>query len=178
AGGPPEARPCGFRAGSRHAQESQGPDEDLRQVVDEAPDKEEPCEEENPLDPEAVAKAAQELITCRDVLARFGRAIEADGLVEETDNAKLLYLALASRLFDWRVSVVLKGVSAGGKSVTVEKTLAFFPTAAYYARTGLSDHALIFEDEEFRHRHIVIYEAAGMDSERLSYFIRTLLSER
>jgi len=40
--------------------------------------------------------------------------------VGESANAKLLYLALTTRLLDDPVSVVLKGVSSGGKSFTVD----------------------------------------------------------
>jgi hypothetical protein len=41
----------------------------------------------------------------------------------------------------------------------------------------MSEHALPYSNENFQHRHIVIYEHAGMANETASYFIRTLLSE-
>jgi hypothetical protein len=41
----------------------------------------------------------------------------------------------------------------------------------------MSDRALAYSDEDFRHRHFVIYEAAGMASDIASYLIRSLLSE-
>jgi hypothetical protein len=135
-----------------------------------------------PVDVEEVLKrtatAAGDLINDKDILEKFGEKIVEAGLVEETENAKLLYLALTSRLFDWPVSPVIKGVSAGGKSITVEKVLEFFPASAYFARTGMSDHGLVYSDEDFRHRHLVLFEAPGMKSEKMSYFVRTLLSER
>jgi hypothetical protein len=141
-----------------------------------------PEPESAPVDIEVALKeaerAAGKLIQCDDVLAKFGESIEADGLVQETENAKLLYLALTSRVLADPVSVTVKGVSSGGKSYTLERVLAYFSGAAYFARTGLSDHALVFSQEDFRHRHLVIYEATGMDSDKLSYFIRTLLSEK
>jgi primase-like protein len=122
-------------------------------------------------------RAAGDLIHEPDILERFGAAVQASGLVGETANAKILYLAQTTRLFERPVSIAIKGISAGGKSFTVESVLKFFPSEAYFERTGLSEHALPYSDEDFRHRHIVIYEVAGMDSEMLSYFIRTLLSE-
>jgi hypothetical protein len=48
---------------------------------------------------------------------------------------------------------------------------------AYFERTGLSEKALAYSQEDFRHRHIVIYEAVGMNSDFGSYLIRSLLSE-
>ena len=41
----------------------------------------------------------------------------------------------------------------------------------------MSDRALAYSDEPLRHRHLVIYEAAGMAGDFATYLIRTLLSE-
>ena len=129
------------------------------------------------VDAAAAAGAAGDLISVPDVLARFGKAVESAGLVGETSNAKILYLAMTSRLFERPVSIAVKGVSAGGKSFTVESVLRFFPASAFFARTGFSEKALYFSEEDFRHRFIVLFEAVGMESDYLSYVIRTLLSE-
>jgi hypothetical protein len=122
-------------------------------------------------------QAAGDLIRDPDILERFGKAVQACGLIGETENAKILYLAHTSRLFERPVSIAIKGISAGGKSFTVETVLRFFPPEAYFERTGMSEHALPYSEEDFAHRHIVIYEHAGMNSDTVSYFIRTLLSE-
>jgi hypothetical protein len=122
-------------------------------------------------------KQAGDLLTDPDILERFGKAIEADGLVGETNNAKILYLLATTRFFDRPGSAVLKGPSSSGKSIQVEKTLRFFPPEAFVATSSMSDHSLVYDDEDFRHRMLVIYEADGMASDKLSYFIRTLLSE-
>ena len=122
-------------------------------------------------------RAAGDLIQDPDILERFGKAVQACGLIGETENAKILYLAHTSRLFERPVSIAIKGISAGGKSFTVETVLRFFPAEAYFERTGMSEHALPYSEENFQHRHIVIYEHAGMDSDKVSYFVRTLLSE-
>src|SRR5262245_7660213 len=122
-------------------------------------------------------RAAGDLIHERDILERFGETVQAWGLIGETGNAKILYLAHTSRLFERPVSVAVKGISAGGKSFTVETVLRFLPSEAFFERTGLSEHALAYRVEDFQHRHIVIYEHTAMESETLSYLIRTLLSE-
>ena len=41
----------------------------------------------------------------------------------------------------------------------------------------MSDRALAYSNEPLKHRHLVIYEAAGMASEFATYLIRSLLSE-
>jgi hypothetical protein len=122
-------------------------------------------------------QAAGDLISEPNVLDRFGEAVQKCGLVGENRNAKILFLAHTTRLFEKPVSIAIKGISSGGKSFTVETVLRFCPEEAFFVRTGMSDHALPYSDEDFKHRHIVLFEHAGMDSERASYFIRSLLSE-
>jgi hypothetical protein len=126
---------------------------------------------------EELQAAACELVNCPNILDRFGAGVESAGLVGETSTAKILYLTLTSRLFERPVSVAIKGVSAGGKSFTVEQVLKFFPPDAYFVRTGMSERAIIYSEEDYRHRFIIIFEAAGMNSDLMSYLIRTLLSE-
>src|ERR1700719_1993329 len=67
--------------------------------------------------------------------------------------------------------------SSGGKSFVVESTLKFFPPEAFYSLTAMSDRALAYSSEPLKHRHLVIYEAAGMASDFATYLIRSLLSE-
>lgn len=112
-----------------------------------------------------------------NILEEFDAELGRLGLVGERRAAKLLYLALVSRLFRRPVSVVVKGPSSGGKSFVVETVLKFFPPEAYYSLTAMSDRALAYSAEPLRHRHLVIYEAAGMASEFATYLIRSLLSE-
>jgi len=123
------------------------------------------------------AQAAGDLVIEPDILDRFAAELERAGLVGEAQIGKVLFLALTTRLFNRPVSVAVKGPSSGGKSFVVEVVLRFFPEAAYFERTAMSDRALAYSDEDFRHRHLVIYEAAGMTSDIASYLIRSLLSE-
>ncbi len=91
--------------------------------------------------------------------------------------AKVLYLALTSRLSSHPVSVAVKGPSSGGKSYTVASVLGFFPAEAYYELTAMSGKALVYSEEPLKHRFLVLYEAAGMKGEFTEYLIRSLLSE-
>jgi hypothetical protein len=122
-------------------------------------------------------EAAGDLVLEPDILGRFTAELPRAGLVGEDSNAKTLFLALTTRLFVRPVSIAVKGPSSGGKSYIVEIVLRFFPTEAYWERTAMSDRALAYSDEDFGHRHLVIYEAAGMTSDIASYLIRSLLSE-
>ncbi|MGH7046805.1 MAG: hypothetical protein ACREE2_10530 [Stellaceae bacterium] len=126
---------------------------------------------------EASMCAAGDLVFERDILGRFAAELPRAGLVGEDRIAKILYLTLTSRLFDRPVAAAIKGPSSGGKSFTVEVTLRFFSPSAYWERTALSDRALAYSEEDFRHRHLVIYEAAGAASDMAAYLLRSLLSE-
>jgi 5S rRNA maturation endonuclease (ribonuclease M5) len=118
------------------------------------------------------------------ILDRFTETLRDCGVIGEERNAKVLYLALTSRLLDEPVSVAIKGLSSSGKSFTVEKTLRFFPPDAYLEMTAMSERALIYTKEEFSHRTIVLFEAVALQEKReksesnlTAYFVRSLLSE-
>jgi DNA-binding transcriptional ArsR family regulator len=119
----------------------------------------------------------QELAEKPDILGRFAEELARSGVAGETRIAKLLYLAVTSRLLERPVSIALKGPSSGGKSYVVERVLSFFPMSAYYALTAMSDRTLAYSEEPIRHRFLVIYEAAGMSGEFATYLMRSLLSE-
>jgi hypothetical protein len=158
------ADPNGFRAA-------------FQQALDEAEPFEAIADREAEAAADKARKAADDLLFEQDILARFTAALPSAGLVGEDRNARILFLALTSRLFDRPVSIAVKGPSSGGKSFTVEIVLKFFPSSAYWERTALSDRVLPYSDEDFRHRHLVIYEAAGVASDIGIYLIRSLLSE-
>jgi hypothetical protein len=122
-------------------------------------------------------KRCQKLAEEPDILGRFAEELARSGVAGESRIAKLLYLALTSRLLERPVSIALKGPSSGGKSHVVERVLSFVPESAYYALTAMSERTLAYSEEPIKHRFLVIYEAAGMSGEFATYLIRSLLSE-
>jgi len=132
-------------------------------------------------DAESASREAWE--TCRelaqepDILGRFAAELARSGVAGESRIAKLLYLAVTSRLLEKPVSIALKGPSSGGKSHVVERVLSFVPESAYYALTAMSERTLAYSEEPIKHRFLVIYEAAGMSGEFATYLMRSLLSE-
>ena len=132
---------------------------------------------------ESVAKACEAWAECEElahepnILERFAGELARSGVAGESRVAKLLYLAVTSRLLDRPVSVAVKGPSSGGKSYLTEQVLRFFPEGAYYALTAMSERALAYSEEPLKNRILVIYEAAGMSGDFATYLIRSLLSE-
>ena len=120
---------------------------------------------------EAVKKAKEAWAECEElarepsILDRFARDLARSGDAGESRVAKLLYLAVTSRLLGQPVSVAVKGPSSGGKSYLTEQVLRFFPERAYYALTAMSERALAYSEEPLKNRILVIYEAAGMSGD-------------
>jgi hypothetical protein len=120
---------------------------------------------------------------CKDLagsvnsLERFEQTLRARGVVGEERGAKLLYLALTTRLLERPVSVAIKGPSSGGKSFLTEQVLSFFPASAVYCLSAMSERALAYTDADLKNRFLVIFEAAGISGDFASYLVRSLLSE-
>lgn len=128
----------------------------------------------------AQAKAwelCEDLAQSERILDLFRTDIASTGLVGEERIASLLYLALTSRLLERPVSVIVKGPSSAGKSYVVQEVSRFFPETAYYDLSAMSERAIIYWEEDLRHRILVIYEAEALESNFFSYLIRSLLSE-
>lgn len=111
------------------------------------------------------------------ILDCFAEALKACAVAGEAATAKIIYLAMVSRLLDRPVSIAVKGPSSGGKSYITEKVLSFFPESTYYALSAMSERALAYSEEPLSHKFLVIYEAAGLRGDFASYLLRSLLSE-
>lgn len=137
--------------------------------------------EERRAEAEAAADAAFE--QCADlarsprILDVFAERLRCRGVVGEERLAKIIYLAMVSRLLPRPVSIVVKALSSAGKSYTTQNVVAFFPASAFYSLTAMSEHALAYSEEPLSHRMIVIFEAAGLEGDFASYLLRSLLSE-
>jgi len=118
-----------------------------------------------------------ELAQAPNILERFAAELAQSGVAGEARTAKLLYLAVTSRLLDKPVSIALKGPSSGSKSYLTEQVLRFFPESAFYSLTAMSEKALAYSEEPLSHRILAIFEAAGMSGDFATYLIRSLLSE-
>jgi hypothetical protein len=150
--------------------------EDRKELKKSAPSKGNPSsspeEELKTLEP-----LAEPLRQRPDILGEVLGMLSRLGLAGQEKEAKIIYLALTSRIFERPVNVAVKGPSSGGKSFLVELCLGLFPESAYYALSAMSERALAYSQEPMSHRHLVIFEAAGLGGEFAQYLLRSLLSE-
>ena len=140
-----------------------------------------PYEEHERIAAELRARAAWEnagdLAKKPRILDVFKRELDGAGVVGERRLCKLIYLAVTGRFLDRFASIAVKGPSASGKSWAIERVLEFFPPEAYYLLTAMSERALAYGTEPLSHRFLVLFEAAGLESDFASYLVRSLLSE-
>jgi hypothetical protein len=101
----------------------------------------------------------QKIAKSRDIIDRFHRELKASGVVGEERLIKLLFVAGHSRLLDRPISLIVKGPSSTGKSYVTEQALIKpQPEGAVKFLTGMSEHALVYSDDDYRHKIINIAE--------------------
>lgn len=112
-----------------------------------------------------------------NILSIFAHDLRESGVVGEERSGKLLYLALTSRILERPISVAVKGPSSAGKSFLASSVLKYFPSSSYIEYSSVSEKALLYSEDDFRHKFLVIAEASGMSNDFVTYTLRTLLSE-
>ncbi len=96
------------------------------------------------------------------LLDRVDDVLQRCGLVGDKRNARLLYLALTSRLLSRPVNVNVEGPSAAGKNYTVLQVVSLFPADATHILTAFSERSLVYTEADLRHRFVIVNEAAGL----------------
>ena len=120
----------------------------------------------------------QEIYESNNIFNDLAEDIGATGFVGSTDIPSLIWLALHSRYFDNLVSMVIFGPSGSGKSFALKTALQFVPDNTYELLHGMSEKALIYSgDLDFKHKHLIVQEAAGLADGNGRTFLRQLLSE-
>jgi hypothetical protein len=134
--------------------------------------------------PEGVCAHTPGLAATADLLDAAVETVHELGVTGENRIIKGTYLTATSQVLDEPVSMVAKGSSAGGKSYSTRNTLRLFPETDFYMVTAGSQRSLIFTDEEFAHKTIVMFEATALrevaekrDGDMTAMIVRTLLSE-
>jgi len=93
------------------------------------------------------------------LLASVAGAIRALGYAGGVNPPMIVYLALTSRLLRRPLNLGLIGPSAAGKNRAVDAALDLMPPSAYYVEKAGSARALVYNDESFEHRTVVVAEA-------------------
>ena len=143
-----------------------------------------PDQPEEVCKPDGVCMHTPLLAYEEDLLAKAVETVAKLGVTGEERVVKGTYLTAESQVLPEPISLVVKGTSAGGKSYSTRTTLRLFPEADFYKVTGGSQRSLIYTEEEFAHRNIVMFEATALrevaekrDGDMTAALVRTLLSD-
>ena len=111
------------------------------------------------------------------LLDEIQRDLNRLGIVGETTNRLLLYLAMTSRKTEEPLAVQILSSSGAGKSHLQDAVLSLCPDEDLIKLTSLTDRALFYKGEDsLKHKAIAIAEVAGADGAR--YALRNLISEK
>jgi hypothetical protein len=143
----------------------------------------------NPLSPNPLedSKASPQVITSPEVDLILGdskgveRVIEAlhqCGWVGDYRPPLLAYIAMTTRLLDRPMNLAFVAQSATGKSTAVDMARALMPPEACYLMRAGSERALIYCNEEFTRRMVIVGEADSIpDDGAAASAIRSLASD-
>ena len=134
---------------------------------------------------EALTKEAREsyararhLLNSPDLLSRLAMVIKALGYAGDPRPALIGFICLVSRLLETPLNIAYIAPSAAGKNAAAEATLPMFPEQAFYLIQASSPRALIYNEEGFEHRIVIVTEADSLPEEGpAASAVRSLMSD-
>ncbi len=125
---------------------------------------------------ESEQAAALELLRSPDMAARILADFEACGVVGESTNKLVGYLAGISRKLDRPLAIVIQSSSAAGKSSLMDAILAFVPEEERIQYSAMTGQSLFYMGQtNLKNKILAIAEEEG--ASRASYALKLLQSE-
>jgi DNA primase len=120
--------------------------------------------------------AALDLLNAPDLPARILADFEAAGVVGESTNKLVGYLAAVSRKLDRPLAVVIQSSSAAGKSSLMDAILSFVPEEERIQYSAMTGQSLFYMGQtNLKNKILAIAEEEG--ASRASYALKLLQSE-
>jgi DNA primase len=120
--------------------------------------------------------AALSLLRSPDMAARILSDFEACGVVGESTNKLVGYLAAVSRKLDRPLAIVIQSSSAAGKSSLMDAILAFVPEEERIQYSAMTGQSLFYMGQtNLKNKILAIAEEEG--ASRASYALKLLQSE-
>jgi DNA primase len=125
---------------------------------------------------EAERAAALELLSDPRLVDRIVADFGAAGMVGESANCLVGYLAAVSRKLDRPLAVIVQSTSAAGKSALQDAVLGFVPDEERVSFSAMTGQSLFYMGEsDLSHKVLAVSEEEG--AERASYALKLLQSE-
>ena len=102
---------------------------------------------------------AKHLLDDPRLLDRIGDAMKARGYAGDLNPPKLGYVSMTSRLLERPLNLAFVCASSAGKNRTVDAAAELMPAEALYLEKAGSARALIYTEDDFQHRMVIVAEA-------------------
>jgi hypothetical protein len=121
---------------------------------------------------------AQDLLDSPELISKLSESIEVSGYAGDTRPAIMAYVAISSRLLRSPLNLAYISQSSAGKNAAVDAALPFVPETNYYLVRASSPRALIYNDEEFTNRIVILTEADSLPEDGpAASAMRSLMSD-
>ena len=121
---------------------------------------------------------ARPLLDDPDFLGTLANTLGVIGYAGDPRPAIMSYIAITSRVLRNPLNLSYISQSAAGKNAAAEAPLPLFPESAYYLVQASSPRALIYNDEIFTHRTVILTEADSLPEDGpAASAMRSLMSD-
>ncbi len=125
--------------------------------------------------PDQAKRAATEMLNDPRLVDRIIEDIRAIGIVGEQEVALTLYVLGVSRLLDRPLAAIVQGITASGKSFTIEKVMKFFPDESRLIATDITPNALYYlPSGSLMHKCVVAGERSRLPNDERAEASRAL----
>ena len=125
---------------------------------------------------EVARNDALTLLHSPDLIDRIQADVQRAGLVGETTNTLVAYLACVSRKLQSPLALLVQSTSAAGKSSLMDAVLAFVPEEDRVQYSAMTGQSLFYMGEtDLRHKVLAIVEEEGVA--QAAYALKLLQSE-
>ena len=137
----------------------------MRTLIDHARTPEEETASARAAGAAAALTASGGLLEDPDVLGRVHDHLVAGGYAGDTTAPQLVFLSLSSRCLMRPLNIAIVAASASGKNAAVDHALPLFPGSAYVMVQASSPRALVYSEDSFEHRIVVVGEIDSIPTE-------------
>jgi hypothetical protein len=125
---------------------------------------------------EVQQRAALDLLCDPQLIDRIVADVEASGVVGESSNALVAYLACVSRKLDRPLAILIQSTSAAGKSTLMDAVLSLMPESERVHYSAMTGQSLFYLGEQaMKHKILAIAEEAGV--RQAAYALKVLQSQ-
>ena len=122
---------------------------------------------------------AQPLLRMPDIISRLVTDIALMGYAGDARPVVIAYVSITSRLLEEPMNLAYISPSAAGKNAAIDGALPFLPKGAYYLVRASSPRALVYNDEVFTHKTVILTEADSLPEDGpAASAMRSLMSDR